>query len=97
MDWKNTQEEIAKAIAKTVSLSIETSVTVGGKNHSMVTTIDLIQGDIKNVLDREFVVGELTELRGFHETQVLRGQQIIKDNLEALKALWALVKDASAT
>jgi hypothetical protein len=97
MDWKPTQEKIAQAIDNVVKLQIETSVTDANKvERKMVTTIKLVEGDIKNSMDREFVVGELKELRAFHETQVLKAQQIIKDNLEALKALWALVKDASA-
>jgi hypothetical protein len=97
MDWKATQETIAKAIANVVELEIETKVTETGKpDRKMHTTINLVEGDISNSIDREFVVGELKELRAFHETQVLKAQQIIKDNLEALKTLWALVKDASA-
>jgi hypothetical protein len=97
MDWKATQETIAQAIAKVVQLEIETSVTDANKvDRTMLTKIDLVQGDIRNSMDREFVVGELKELRAFHETQVLKAQQIIRDNLEALKTLWALVKDASA-
>jgi hypothetical protein len=97
MDWKATQETIAQAIAKVVELEIETSIIDTNKvERKMVTKINLVQGDIKSSMDREFVVGELKELRAFHETQVLKAQQIIKDNLEALKTLWTLVKDASA-
>ena len=97
MDWKATQEKIAQAIEKVVELEITTSVIDTNKvERAMVTTINLVEGDIKNTMDREFVVGELKELRPFHETQVLKAQQTIKDNLEALKTLWALVKDAAA-
>ena len=97
MDWKVTREKIAQAIEKVVELEITTSVTDANKvEREMVTQINLVEGDIKNTMDREFVVGELKELRPFHETQVLKAQQIFKDNLEALKTLWALVKDASA-
>ena len=97
MDWKATQETIAKAIANVVELKIETIVSDTGKpERKMQTTINLVEGDITNSIDREFVVGELKELRAFHETQVLKAQQIIKDNLEALKTLWSLVKEASA-
>lgn len=96
MDWKATQETIAQAIANVIKLKIETSVVDANKvEHRMTTNIDLVQGDIKNSMDREFVVGELKELRAFHETQVLKAQQIIQDNLDALKTLWALVKDAA--
>ena len=97
MDWKATQETIAQAIAKVVELRIETTVIdMNNVKRTMETKIQLVAGDITNSIDREFVVGELTQLRAFHETQVLKAQQIIKDNLEALKTLWELVKEASS-
>ena len=100
MDWKPTQDKIAQAITKVIELKITTSVTDASDanklERAMVTKINLVEGDIKNTMDREFVVGDLKDLRAFHETQVLKAQQIIKDNLEALKTLWALVKDAAA-
>lgn len=96
MDWTQTKEKLKTAIEQAVKLEIKTKVGDGGANEKeMATTIDLLAGDITNQLDREFVVGELQGLRAFHETQVLKGQQIIKDNLDALKALWTLVRDAS--
>ena len=100
MDWQPTQDKIAQAITKVIELKITTSVTDASDanklERAMVTKINLVEGDIKNTMDREFVVGDLKDLRAFHETQVLKAQQIIKDNLDALKTLWALVKDAAA-
>lgn len=96
MDWEKTKDTIATAITKAAELEIKTIVDDAGTNEKrMATKINLVQGDITNTLDRAFVVGEFQELRAFHETQVSKAQQIIKDNIEALKALWALVRDAS--
>lgn len=96
MAEKTIEEKIADAVEKLITLTITTTVGPDGAGPQMQTTIDLVQGDIKNRIDRDFVTGDLKELRSFHESQVLKGQQIIKDNIEALKALWGFVKDRAA-
>jgi hypothetical protein len=90
----DTQDKIKAAIGNLVTLTINTSVGADKTKHAMTTVIDLLGGDITNTIDREFVTGDLKELRTFHEAQVLKGQQIIKDNIDALKSLWTLAKDA---
>jgi len=91
------EEKLTTAIENVVTLKITTMVTGGGASQKMETSIDLVQGDIKNSMDREFVTGDLKELRTFHEAQVLKGQRIIKDNIETLKALWTFVRDRAAS
>ncbi len=93
MTGEEIKEKIAKAIENLVTLKIVTSVSSNAGTHKMETLIKLAEGDIENNMDREFVTGELKELRTFHEAQVLKGQQIIKDNIDALKALLVLVRD----
>ena len=62
------------------------------KDLVMFSRINLIDGDITNILDSSFVNGEHQDLRTFHEDQVNEGQQIIRDNLAALKELYELAK-----
>jgi hypothetical protein len=59
----------------------------------MVTQIKLLNGDITNIIGNRFIENPSYEhLREFHETQVLKGQDIIKGNLECLhKALTYLI------
>ncbi len=75
-----------------VVLDIRTEVTKDdAPTRSIKTQINLIDGDISNAFDEGFVTGDLTKLVDFHQTQVDKGQQIIKDNLEALKSLYELI------
>ncbi|NKC12857.1 MAG: hypothetical protein GKR94_11840 [Gammaproteobacteria bacterium] len=73
-------------------MDIRTEVTKDdAPTRSIKTQINLIDGDISNAFDEGFVTGDLTKLVDFHQTQVDKGQQIIKDNLEALKSLYELI------
>ncbi|MFQ5631401.1 MAG: hypothetical protein ACE5I1_21725 [bacterium] len=60
---------------------------------TILTKINLIQGDIKTVYDPEFVTGNYKELKAFHQTREEQGNQIIMDNLDALMKLFGLAKD----
>ncbi len=90
-------DKIEKSLANLVTLDIVTAVGSPdgtdlkpdyGKDRVMTTKIDLLQGDITNVIDEAFVSGDLESLRSFHENQVLKGQEIVHDNLQALKELY---------
>ena len=48
------------------------------------TQIDLIQGDIRNVLPLAHAGEDGSSARAFHNEQVVKAQQIIADNLKAL-------------
>lgn len=85
---------VLKAVDEATKLTIETVVTAeGGQPRRMTTVIDLIQGDIKNTIPQEFLTGELVQVRAFHEAQVHKGQEIIKNNVDALKSVLELVRD----
>ena len=81
-----------KAIGGMTELTIET-VLEGDPQRRMHTRIDLVDGDIKNTIHQDFVTGDLKSLRDFHEAQVHKGQEIVKNNVAALKALLELVVD----
>ncbi len=59
----------------------------------MYTRIDLLQGDIRTLMDEAFVTGEYAALRPFHQSREASGRQIIEDNLHALRALLAFVRE----
>jgi hypothetical protein len=54
---------------------------------AMVTRIDLIDGDIRNLVDPVFVTGDLQSVRDFHNEQVKKGNDIIVRNIEAVADL----------
>lgn len=95
---------ILDALDKLVSLEIVTSVgDVKYKNNKfeiafdanpkvLYSKIDLLQGDITTVMNKDYVSGDYQALRTFHEEQITRGQDIIKQNIEAAKALASALK-----
>ena len=85
-------DKLWKAIEGMTKLEITTALE-GDQQRSMVTVIDLVDGDIKNTIHKDFVTGDLKSLRDFHEAQVHKGQEIVKNNIAALKALLELVID----
>lgn len=85
-------QKIAASLEGLLILTITTSVG----ERTLKTTIHLVDGDIRNDFDPAFVTGDLKELVPFHESQVAKGQQIIKDNLATLKDLFNFVRDNAA-
>ena len=57
---------------------------------TIVTRIDLLQGDIQTVFSPEIVTGDYQSLRDFHAQREEQGHQIVLDNIKALKALISL-------
>ena len=55
----------------------------GEKGKRMITIINLLDGDIKNVIGRQFM-SEYEALRKFHQEQVLDGKNIVQQNLNTL-------------
>ena len=66
-------------------------VAPGANNSAMQTRINLVDGDITNLVAREFTTEAMADMRAFHETQVLEAQEIVKGNIEALVSLVKLV------
>lgn len=58
----------------------------GQPGKRMITAIDLIDGDITNVIGTRFIDNpDYAKLREEHIEQVLKGQDIVKGNLEVLR------------
>lgn len=97
-------EWILKSLGDMVSLEIKTLVgetTINPKDNTpnyptrpkaMYTKIHLLDGDITTIYDPEFITGEYTSLREFHQEREKQGQQIIQDNLKAIHGLIKLLK-----
>ncbi len=98
-------ENIKKAINELVTLRIVTAV--GGitkdekglpvidyaENPSVIlTTINLIQGDITTVFHEEFVTGKYQSLQAFHAAREKEGYELIKANIAVLEKLYAVAK-----
>lgn len=60
----------------------------------MRTQIDMITGDIKTEMDPAFVTGDYASLRDFHAGRELQGAEIIRKNVDTLKQLFHLLRDA---
>ncbi len=69
---------------------------VGNDSQVMVSRIRLLEGDVTTFMDESFVTGAHAALREFHEAQVGRGLQMIKDNLAALGELYRLLRQVEA-
>lgn len=62
--------------------------------HLMRTRINLVDGDIENMIGSHFVgSGPYAELRQFHLEQVQRGQDIIQKNLTNAKQLFEILAE----
>jgi hypothetical protein len=88
-------ERILQALENLVTLRITTTVVAGTDEKSIVTDIDLLQGDITTIFAKEFVDGGPYEsLRAFHQEREKQGNEIIQGNVEALKSLLGLAQAA---
>ena len=58
----------------------------------MRTKIDLFEGDMVTQMDPEFATGGLQPLRDYHMKTQADGKDILKKNVEALEALFSLVR-----
>lgn len=64
-----------------------------GSAKLMVTRIDLIDGDVINIVDPAFVNGDLQNIREFHNEQVQKGNDIIVRNIDAIISLAEKIRD----
>lgn len=62
-------------------------IEIDPDQQTMVTSINLVQGDITSGLDKAFAPGQDDALREFHERQVKLGNDIINRNLKLLKEM----------
>ncbi len=67
------------------------SVQAGKK---MFTRIGLVDGDISTAMSDDFVTNEAySDLRSFHQDTVAQGNEIVRNNVQALKELVSLLKN----
>lgn len=55
------------------------------------SSFDMVEGDIKTVIDPDFAGDAGKELRAFHEAREKQAQSIIKDNIDSLEKLLKLM------
>ncbi|HEX7836655.1 MAG TPA: hypothetical protein VF469_04280 [Kofleriaceae bacterium] len=98
-------EDIKKAVVNAKTLEITTAIgpiswdaakqeyvpVADASVKAMKTKIDLFEGDMLTQMDQEFATGNLQALRDYHMKVQADGKDIIKNNLEALEALFSLV------
>lgn len=98
-------ENIKKAINELVTLRIVTAVGEITKDEKgvpvidysqnpriILTSINLIQGDITTVFHEEFVTGKYQSLQVFHAAREKEGYELIKKNIEVLEKLYEVAK-----
>ncbi len=76
----------------------ELTVTAPNDGKVFHSTINLVEGDIYNGVPEGYNSAELSAVYEMHKANVDNGQQIIKDNIDTLRALVELaidVKDKS--
>ena len=61
------------------------TITIADDQQALVSSIDLVQGDIIHGIDPAFAPGQDAALREFHERQVKLGNDIIIRNITMLK------------
>jgi hypothetical protein len=71
-------------------VKIQATTDAGAK--LLRTSIDLLQGDITTEMDPAFVTGPYQDLRQFHQAREAQAMEIVKGNIEAVKALVALIQ-----
>lgn len=54
---------------------------------AMITRVNLVSGDVQNVIHPDFVAGDLASMRDFHTAQVTQGHEVIVNNIKALREL----------
>ena len=59
------------------------------------TRVDLLQGDITTELDPAFVTGDYREFRAFHAERERQAVEIVKSNIEVVRALLSLIQDGN--
>ncbi len=67
-----------------------------GNNSAIMTDIDLVQGDIINLVPQALVSDSNAAVREFHSIQVEKAEGIVRANLAALKGMIEVLTTAEA-
>lgn len=76
---------VGDVTVKSAFKDAKTEIEIASDQKSIVTSINLIEGDITYGIDPEFAPGKESAVRDFHERQVELGQTIIERNVTLLK------------
>lgn len=96
-------EEIKKAVAEFKTLEIVTVVgtVIPGESvkdlsfkfdknsKTILTRIDILDGDITTVIDEAYVTGDYQSLREFHAQREEKGYSIVRNNIAAIRELFS--------
>ena len=83
----------AKYDAGTKTWSVEPTAE---NNNAILTDIDLVQGDIVNLVPQALVSDSNAAIRDFHSNQVEKAEGIVKANIAALKGMIEVLTTAEA-
>jgi uncharacterized protein (DUF2164 family) len=86
-------DKVIKALDGLATLNVETIVVDKDGNKAIKTEMDLIGGDIRTKIDKEFITGELTSIREFHNQQVTNAREVISSNVAAMVDLAEKIGD----
>jgi hypothetical protein len=102
------QEKLIKAAKEVVKLKITTTVgdietaidddgkktfIIGDGSSTLHTEIDLLQGDIVSLVDKDLLADKYNPVRDLHEGREKRGDDIIRANMQTLTALAKTIGD----
>jgi hypothetical protein len=96
-------EEIKNAVAEFKTLEIVTVVgtVIPGESvkdlsfkfdknsKTILTRIDILDGDITTVIDEAYVTGDYQSLREFHAQREEKGYSIVRNNIAAIRELFS--------
>jgi uncharacterized protein (DUF2164 family) len=86
-------DKVIKALDGLATLNVETVVVDKGGNKAIKTEMDLIGGDIRTRIDKDFISGELTSIREFHNQQVTNAREVVSSNIAAMVDLAEKIGD----
>ncbi len=86
-------DKVIKALDGLAALNVETIVVDKAGNKTIKTEMDLIGGDIRTRIDKDFITGELTSVREFHNQQVTNAREVVSSNVAAMVDLAEKIGD----
>ncbi|NEO84267.1 MAG: hypothetical protein F6J87_08440 [Spirulina sp. SIO3F2] len=96
------QDAFLLAMGQVVELKVttwvaqETDITTATAGHRLQTRIDLVEGDIENEIGERFITKtDYQPLRQFHLAQVAQSQRMIRQNIQSLQRLFAVLADVN--
>lgn len=86
-------DKVIQAMNGLATLNVETIVVDKGGNKAIKTEMNLVGGDIRTRIDKDFITGELTSIREFHNQQVTNAREVVSSNVAAMVDLAEKIGD----